>query len=69
VALVADAILVRLVWSGPSMIANEKIIEITESGYCVLKAHLPESAIDACKEAFWPILQEYLASHELGPRF
>jgi hypothetical protein len=49
------------------MIANEKILEITESGYCVLKAHLPESAIDACKEAFWSILQEYLASHEHQP--
>lgn len=42
------------------MTAKEKLLEIQKNGYCVLKAHLPKPAVNACREAFWPILLEYL---------
>ena len=45
------------------MIASEKILEIRQNGYCVLKAHLPKPTVNACKEAFWPILLEYVQDH------
>jgi len=50
-----------------AMIANEKILELNENGYCVLKSHLPNDAIEACREAFWPILLAYLKNHEQQP--
>jgi ectoine hydroxylase-related dioxygenase (phytanoyl-CoA dioxygenase family) len=49
------------------MIANEKILELHENGYCVLRAHLPKGTIEACREAFWPILLAYLKNHEHQP--
>src|ERR1700733_12000551 len=49
------------------MIAQEKIAELQEHGFCVLKAHLPGALIDACREAFWPILLGYLESHREEP--
>jgi hypothetical protein len=49
------------------MIASEKILELQERGYCVLRAHLPAGAIDACREAFWPALLSYLRSHGHEP--
>jgi len=36
---------------------------IQRTGFCVLRAHLPTPLIDACREAFWPILLGYLESH------
>jgi ectoine hydroxylase-related dioxygenase (phytanoyl-CoA dioxygenase family) len=48
-------------------IVNEKLFEIHEQGYCVLRAHLPKRVIDACKEAFWPILLKHLKKHECEP--
>jgi ectoine hydroxylase-related dioxygenase (phytanoyl-CoA dioxygenase family) len=45
------------------MTVNEKLLEIQKNGYCVLKAHLPKPAVNACREAFWPILFEYLQDH------
>jgi hypothetical protein len=38
---------------------NQKLLEISKNGYCVLKGHLPKPAVNACREAFWPILLEY----------
>lgn len=49
------------------MIANEKLLELLENGYCVLRARLPKGAIDACKDAFWPILLTYLKKHGHEP--
>jgi Phytanoyl-CoA dioxygenase (PhyH) len=49
------------------LIANEKISELRENGYCVLRAHLPKGVIEACRAAFWPILLAYLKNHEHQP--
>jgi ectoine hydroxylase-related dioxygenase (phytanoyl-CoA dioxygenase family) len=45
------------------MIVSEKIRDIHKNGYCVLKAHLPKPAVDACREAFWPIMLDYIQDH------
>ena len=45
------------------MSASEKILEIHKNGYCVLKAHLPKPAVNACREAFWPIMLDYIQDH------
>lgn len=49
------------------MKANEKIQEIQNDGYSVLKGHLPRSGIQACREAFWPMLLEYIRNHGHEP--
>ena len=58
---------VRLVFLECLMITNGKILEIHENGYCVLKAHFPKRAIDACRRAFWPIFLKYIESHGHEP--
>jgi hypothetical protein len=54
------------------MDTRDKIAELQENGFCVLRAHFPKQLIDACREAFWPILRDYLESHvekpNRGPR-
>lgn len=35
---------------------NSKVLELNENGYCVLRAHFPQNLIEACREAFWPVL-------------
>jgi hypothetical protein len=50
-----------------AMTVNEKISELHENGYCLLRAHLPKGSIEACKEAFWPILLAYLKHYEHQP--
>jgi hypothetical protein len=52
---------------GASLTTQDRITELQRKGFCVLKAHLPEPAIDACSEAFWPILLDYLESHGEEP--
>lgn len=49
------------------MFTNEKILELREKGYCVLKAHVPPGVIETCREAFWPILLAYLEKHQQQP--
>jgi hypothetical protein len=49
------------------MVAREKVRELQDNGYCVLRAHLPEGLINACKEAFWPVLLTYLENHQHEP--
>jgi hypothetical protein len=49
------------------MIANKRVLEIQENGYCVLRARLPSAVIDACRDAFWPILLTYLKNHGHEP--
>lgn len=49
------------------MITNEQILEVQENGYCVLRTHLPKGVIEACRDAFWPILLTYLKNHGHEP--
>jgi hypothetical protein len=42
---------------------KEKIIEIQDRGYCILRAHFAALAIDACRNAFWPALLAHLQAH------
>lgn len=46
---------------------GEKIAELQDQGYCVLKRHFARSLIDACREAFWPVLLAYLQAHAHQP--
>lgn len=39
---------------------EEKIREVRDRGYCVLKAHFALPVIHACREAFWPVLLAHL---------
>jgi Phytanoyl-CoA dioxygenase (PhyH) len=47
--------------------AGDKIAELQEQGFCVLKAHLPKSLIRSCREAFWPILLDHLERYRDQP--
>ena len=49
------------------MAAEENILEIRKTGFCVLKAHFARRLIDACREAFWPVLLGYLSAHGENP--
>lgn len=48
------------------MIAQCKI-ELEEKGFCVLRAHFSAQLVDACRQAFWPILLDYLGRHREEP--
>jgi hypothetical protein len=41
---------------------HEKIGEVREHGYCILRGHFAPRLVDACREAFWPQLLAYLGS-------
>ena len=45
------------------MSTRDKISELEEQGFCVLREHFPRPLIDDCREAFWPILTRYLSNH------
>jgi ectoine hydroxylase-related dioxygenase (phytanoyl-CoA dioxygenase family) len=43
----------------------EKIHEVRERGFCILRNHFVQPLVDACRQAFWPRLLAYLNSgHE-----
>jgi hypothetical protein len=46
---------------------TDKIAELRDKGFCVLKAHLARSAIQNCREAFWPILLDYVERNRAQP--
>ncbi|HEV7505829.1 MAG TPA: phytanoyl-CoA dioxygenase family protein [Thermoanaerobaculia bacterium] len=46
---------------------QDKLIELQVKGYCVLRDHFERPLIDACRDAFWPILQAYLETHGHAP--
>jgi hypothetical protein len=46
---------------------KDKISELHENGFCVLREHFPRVPIEACREAFWPILLDYLEKHREEP--
>jgi hypothetical protein len=43
------------------------IAELQQQGFCVLKAHLDPEPIHKCREAFWPILLDYLDKNRDQP--
>ena len=51
---------------------QDKIIEAQDKGYCILREHFAWPLIDACRDAFWPILLACLKIHgdvpNRGPR-
>ncbi|MCA1604793.1 MAG: phytanoyl-CoA dioxygenase family protein [Acidobacteria bacterium] len=49
------------------MIIRQKITELHDRGFCVLRARFPKPLVDACREAFWPTLLDYLDTHYDSP--
>jgi len=49
------------------MNVGDKITELQERGFCVLRQHFPQPLIDACREAFWPLLLDYLKRYAATP--
>jgi ectoine hydroxylase-related dioxygenase (phytanoyl-CoA dioxygenase family) len=49
------------------MSIGDSVAELGDKGFCVLRAHYAKSLVDACREAFWPILSEYLDTHYDAP--
>ncbi len=49
------------------MNTGDKTTELQERGFCILRNHLPRPLVDACHEAFWPVLLGYLESHREEP--
>jgi hypothetical protein len=43
---------------------QDRIAELQERGFCVLRAHLPTPLIDACRKVFWPTLLAFLERHQ-----
>jgi ectoine hydroxylase-related dioxygenase (phytanoyl-CoA dioxygenase family) len=46
---------------------RDKITEIQETGYCVLRENFAPALIDACRNAFWPRLLAHLNTHADQP--
>jgi hypothetical protein len=46
---------------------GDKIAELRDRGFCVLKAHFDRSLVERCRAAFWPILLEYLDKNRDQP--
>lgn len=46
---------------------KDSLLEIQENGYCVLRRHFSRRSVNACREAFWPILLAYLETHQDAP--
>jgi Phytanoyl-CoA dioxygenase (PhyH) len=49
------------------MSAGEDLSQLETQGFCILKAHFPKSTIENCRQAFEPILQEYIRTHRDAP--
>jgi Phytanoyl-CoA dioxygenase (PhyH) len=49
------------------MSVEDKIAELQDQGFCVLKAQFAKPLVGACREALWPILSDYLARHRDQP--
>jgi hypothetical protein len=47
-----------------AMDVSDKLAELSERGFCVLKGRFPAPLIDACREAFWPILLDCLKNKQ-----
>lgn len=49
------------------MLAEDKIAELQDKGFCVLKAHFDKSLVETCRAGFWPILLDYVKRHRDEP--
>src|SRR5258708_35426178 len=49
------------------MVSLDSLGDLQDKGFCVLRGHYAKPAIDACREAFWPILSEYVEAHRDVP--
>ena len=49
------------------MLAEDKIAELQDRGFCVLKDHFASSLVETCRRGFWPILLDYLERHRDEP--
>ena len=43
------------------------VAELQDKGFCLLRAHFVTSIVDACREAFWPVLSEHIETHRDTP--
>ncbi|HVT60664.1 MAG TPA: hypothetical protein VHR45_19980 [Thermoanaerobaculia bacterium] len=57
----------RLDGNAALMVIREKILEVQDKGYCMLRAHFARAVSDACREAFWPVLLAYLKTDGFEP--
>ena len=48
-------------------VIQDKIIEIQEKGFCIIREHFARRLIDACRDGFWPVLLAYLKTHGHEP--
>jgi len=46
---------------------REAIRELEDQGFCVLRAHLAKPPIQHCREAFWPVLLDYVEKNRDKP--
>jgi hypothetical protein len=49
------------------MNVKNKIVDLRENGFCVLQSQFSTSSVDACRQAFWLTLLDYLKSHAHEP--
>lgn len=49
------------------MLAEDKIAELQDQGFCILKAHFAKSLVEACREGLWPLLLDYVERHRDQP--
>jgi hypothetical protein len=47
---------------------SEKISEVREQGFCILKSHFAPLLVEACREAFWPRLLTHINSGRVSNR-
>ena len=47
--------------------SKDNIAKLEHAGFCVLKGVFSRSLIDAAREAFWPILTNYLSANRENP--
>ena len=49
------------------MLVQDKIAELQDRDFCVLKAQFAKSLVEACREGLWPILLAYIEGHRDQP--
>ena len=49
------------------MNTTDKITELQERGFCILRDHFSKHLIDKCQKAFFPILADHLKTHSGQP--
>ena len=62
----ADEHAIRILCDSLAM-TKELLLELQNDGYCILREHFSQRALKACREAFWPVLNEYLGAHREVP--